>query len=67
MYSFTERFIFLPLFTLLLALAVLALIFPEKADAFKRTKPYAYATILFLSTGIQFPLLMRGFLEMGIA
>ncbi len=67
MYNFTERFVFLPLFTLLLALAILALIFPDKADAFKRTKPFAYVVILCFAAVIQFPLLMRGFLEMGIA
>ncbi len=65
--SFTERFIFLPLFTLLLALAVLSLVFPDKAETFKRTRPFAYASILCLSAVIQFPLLMKGFLEMGIA
>ncbi len=64
--SFTERFIFLPLFTLLLALAVLSLIFPGKAQGFRKDRPLAYAVILCLSAVIQFPLLMRGFLEMGI-
>jgi len=67
MYNFAKLYFIFPLFTVLFALAMLALIFPEKAVEFRVRKPAAYIIILVLSGLIQFPILVSGFWEIGIA
>jgi hypothetical protein len=66
-FGFTNIYIFLPLYTLLFALSILGAIYPEKVIAFKKSNPFLYIFVLFLATLVQFPILIHGYWEIGIA
>ena len=65
--NITEVTIFLPLYTLLFALAVFGTFFPDRAAVFRKTYPLLYMFVLGLAAIVQLPILVNGYWEVGIA
>ena len=58
--------IFIPLYTILFALAFASLIYPERAVQLKGQQPFFYKVLLALASVIQLPILVSGYWETGI-